>query len=166
MDVVAIFDINYLLDTAHKLNVQDVFWTSYVRSSYALCLAGNHSWLKRCHPTVYLISAPRINNDDQTMLKNLIFKLTYWFENKKKSHSLITHFSQYFWQNCFWNTLGNSFCVKLQMKIAMFSFFWLVVVGIVIVFVNCDLRIFTDWERVKSFQPSEHVLLGCFIASF
>ena len=96
------------------------------------------------------------------MLKNLIFKLTYWFENKKKSHSLITHFSQYFWQNCFWNTLGNSFCVKLQIKIAMFSFFWLVVVGVVIVFVNCDLWIFTDWERVKSFQPSEHVLLGCF----
>ena len=30
----------YPLDTGHKLNVLDVFWTSYVRSIYILCPGG------------------------------------------------------------------------------------------------------------------------------
>ena len=66
------------VDTERKLNVQDVSWTSYVRSIYVLCLLGSKIPLPNILDT---------GNTDERFLQTLLKKSTNMHENPTHSSS-------------------------------------------------------------------------------
>ena len=55
----------HAVDTGRKLNVQDVFWTSYVRSIYVLCLRGLLETYKKYIPSnLAIIKTWRIQKEN------------------------------------------------------------------------------------------------------